>query len=233
MSYRSIVATAVLTLSLVGCNHSSPSAPADAPVDPGTPSAANFDGYFMEGGAMIMVKEGKEARMEKEVTMSNGVKVAIDGMVTLADGTAIRLPEGMMITTDGSLRLRAEKVAVPSSQTSVPSVKAPSSGAAVASAQATYGALTDAVLTNGKTKVLFFSASWCPECKESDALLKTLLPSSDYSRSVYKVDYDTAKELKAKYGVVYQHTFVVVDGQGGKVLLVQGPTEQQLKEMLQ
>jgi thiol-disulfide isomerase/thioredoxin len=127
-----------------------------------------------------------------------------------------------------------------------PVVTAPSSDAAMAgkpdaatvssskapSVEATYGAFSDAVLNDGKTKVLFFHASWCPECKKADATLKTWLPSKDFTRSVYKIDYDTAKELKAKYGVIYQHTFVVVDGQGAKLSLVQGPTDEQLKALL-
>ena len=85
---------------------------------------------------------------------------------------------------------------------------------------------------NGETKVLFFHASWCPECKKANAYLQSILPSGEYSRSVYKVDYDTAKELKAKYNVVYQHTFVVVDGNGVKLSSVQGPTEVQLEALL-
>ncbi|OGG26589.1 hypothetical protein A3A64_01570 [Candidatus Gottesmanbacteria bacterium RIFCSPLOWO2_01_FULL_48_11] len=32
-----------------------------------------------------------------------------------------------------------------------------------------------------------------------------------------KLNYDTATELKKKYGVTYQHTFVQVDAQGNKV----------------
>nr|HRW20195.1 hypothetical protein [Dermatophilaceae bacterium] len=34
---------------------------------------------------------------------------------------------------------------------------------------------------------------------------------------VVKVDYDSATELRQKYGVTQQHTFVLVDGQGNAV----------------
>jgi thiol-disulfide isomerase/thioredoxin len=197
----------------------------------------------MKEGVMFVIQNGQISRMEVDVAYEDGTTVKTDGTVKLSDGTTLVLPEGMIVTVDGRLRMRDGFVSVqeppafssaeatagmpPSADNSAP---APSPQAAAESA--IYTIYSDAVLHDGKTKVFFFHASWCPECKEADATLKTWLPSTEFSRSVYKVDYDTAKDLKAKYGVIYQHTFVVVDGQGTKVSLVQGPTDEQLKALL-
>lgn len=68
----------------------------------------------------------------------------------------------------------------------------------------------------GKGKVvLFFHADWCPICRPLDAELTSKgVPEGIH---VLKVNYDTATELKKKYGVTYQHTFVQVDAQGNLI----------------
>jgi thiol-disulfide isomerase/thioredoxin len=67
---------------------------------------------------------------------------------------------------------------------------------------------------NGKV-VLFFNAKWCPECRQADKNLK----ASKFPNGllVLSVDYDTYTDLKKKYGVTYQHTFVQVDASGNMV----------------
>ncbi|MEN9561202.1 MAG: hypothetical protein RIQ56_475 [Candidatus Parcubacteria bacterium] len=69
-----------------------------------------------------------------------------------------------------------------------------------------------AMADKGYSVVLFFHAPWCPTCKkiESEIQAKTI-PNGI---QILKVDYDTASELKKKYGVTYQHTFVHVSGNG-------------------
>lgn len=63
--------------------------------------------------------------------------------------------------------------------------------------------------------VLFFHADWCPICRPLDAeLVSKGVPEGIH---VLKVNYDTASELKKKYGVTYQHTFVQVDAQGNLI----------------
>lgn len=62
--------------------------------------------------------------------------------------------------------------------------------------------------------VLFFHATWCPTCKEADAsLMKDGVPEG---LTVVKVDYDSMTDLKAKYGITVQHTFVSIDSHGEK-----------------
>ncbi len=218
----------VASLMMVGCSHA-PSG--TATVD--SASAVSDDGVMMKDGMVLLQKDGQLSRMETDIALADGGMVQVNGMVTLADGTALMLPEGMMMTMDGQLRLQEAGMSSQGPTDIVPIAPTPSPSAEPAKAgEASYVPYTDGVLTNGKTKVLFFHAAWCPECKEANATLKSWFPSKDFTRSVYKVDYDTAKELKIKYGVTYQHTFVVVDGNGAKVSLIQGPTDEQLKALL-
>lgn len=67
----------------------------------------------------------------------------------------------------------------------------------------------------GSKVVLFFHASWCPDCRATDTAL-TGAPVPD-GLTVVKVDYDTALDLKQKYGITQQHTFVQIDGAGMSV----------------
>jgi len=64
-------------------------------------------------------------------------------------------------------------------------------------------------------KVLFFSASWCPVCVKSDKEFSSAkIPGK---LVIFKVDYDTETELKKKYKIVSQHTFVYVDDKGNEL----------------
>lgn len=64
-------------------------------------------------------------------------------------------------------------------------------------------------------RVLFFHASWCPSCIASEKAIRSLSLPADVK--VFKVDYDSSAELKQRYGVVRQDTFVQVDQQGNKI----------------
>jgi thiol-disulfide isomerase/thioredoxin len=69
--------------------------------------------------------------------------------------------------------------------------------------------------------VLYFHADWCPSCRadmrQIDARLSEL---GDIT--VVVVNYDSSAELKKRYGVTYQHTYVQIDGDGKKVALWSG-----------
>lgn len=69
-------------------------------------------------------------------------------------------------------------------------------------------------LSSDKTNVLFFHATWCGACKKADKNLKKEMSSFPTDLQVLKVDYDSNKDLRTKYGVTSQHTFVVVDENG-------------------
>lgn len=66
----------------------------------------------------------------------------------------------------------------------------------------------------GTSVVLFFHAPWCPDCKATDASLTT--DGVPDGLTVVKVDYDSMTDLKQKYGITQQHTFVAVDADGMK-----------------
>lgn len=63
--------------------------------------------------------------------------------------------------------------------------------------------------------ILFFHAPWCPECRVYDSVLQgASLPTGT---QILKVDYDTSTDLKNRYGVTLQTTFVKVTSKGEKV----------------
>lgn len=96
---------------------------------------------------------------------------------------------------------------------------------------AVYAPYAAAVLGDGKPKVLFFHASWCPVCAKNDMTVKAWYPAKS-SLPLYKVDYDTATSLRATYGVLVQDTFVKIDGAGRKIAMINDPTIAVLKEFL-
>ena len=60
--------------------------------------------------------------------------------------------------------------------------------------------------------ILFFHASWCPSCLAAEKNInKEDIGSTDIT--LLKVDYDSNTDLRKKYGVTTQHTFVQVDAQ--------------------
>ncbi len=71
--------------------------------------------------------------------------------------------------------------------------------------------------------VLFFSATWCPSCKETvDNLDRDGVPAG---LTVVRVDYDENAALKRKHGVTYQHTFVQVDADGEQLARFTGAVD--------
>ncbi len=96
-----------------------------------------------------------------------------------------------------------------------------------------YTAFTAEALIDGTPKVLFFHAAWCPKCVQQDKVLASWYPSADFAYSVFKIDYDSSAELKQRYGVVQQHTYVIVDGQGNKLSSASFPTDADLQALLQ
>lgn len=61
------------------------------------------------------------------------------------------------------------------------------------------------------TKILFFHAPWCPQCRKLEQSIKAgTVPSGV---TIIKVDYDSNQTLRQKYGVTIQTTLVrVADG---------------------
>ena len=100
------------------------------------------------------------------------------------------------------------------------SAKDPGASATADSAMATEGAWIDqaayeadsAAFHESGDVVLFFNASWCPTCQTTvQSLDADGVPAG---LTVVSVDYDSANDLRQRYGVTVQHTFVQVDGTG-------------------
>lgn len=74
----------------------------------------------------------------------------------------------------------------------------------------------------GRKVVLFFHAPWCPFCRTADAAFQAKLSQIPAGVTLLKTDYDSNVELKKRYGVSYQHTFVQIDGQGNELAMWSG-----------
>ena len=61
--------------------------------------------------------------------------------------------------------------------------------------------------------VVFFFATWCPNCILTLSELSENWSQVEPDITLVIADYDTETELKAKYGVTYQDTFVLLDGE--------------------
>ncbi len=80
-----------------------------------------------------------------------------------------------------------------------------------------YTAYDQAKLANAEKGdvVIFFHAGWCPKCQESDKNFNA--SATPDGLTLLKIDYDNSTELKQKYGVTMQHTYVQVDKDGNEI----------------
>ena len=154
----------------------------------------------------------REARMKKHAMMKDSMmKKVDDSMMMKKDGDSMMKKDknGAMMKENGAMMMHAG-----------------------AYKDMTSANLPTAVLTDGTTKVLFFSASWCPVCKTANQTLTSWYADGKGLLTVYKINYDTEKALEQKYGVTYQHTFVKIDGKGNVIKSITGPSDDDLKDLL-
>lgn len=65
--------------------------------------------------------------------------------------------------------------------------------------------------------VLFFYAAWCPDCRATVGELKSHWSDVRSDLTLVIADYDKEKDLKARFSVTYQDTFVLLDSRGDAV----------------
>jgi len=65
--------------------------------------------------------------------------------------------------------------------------------------------------------VLFFNAAWCSTCKVARDNIESDLSAIPSDLTIVLVDFDSAQDLRKKYGVTVQHTFVQVDPAGNEL----------------
>ncbi len=87
---------------------------------------------------------------------------------------------------------------------------------AESNAKGTYTAYTAKALASASgRKVLFFHASWCPQCRQIETDITAQgVPAG---MTILKVNYDTETDLKQKYSVTLQTTIVEVDDNGDQI----------------
>lgn len=68
-----------------------------------------------------------------------------------------------------------------------------------------------------KKRVYFFHAVWCPTCKVVNEAFQNQEDKIPEDVVIFKTDYDRYTELKNRFAITYQHTFVQVDAQGNEI----------------
>lgn len=96
---------------------------------------------------------------------------------------------------------------------------APSANEKSSTSPGSYEDYSEAALNkaNAGNVVLFFNASWCPDCRATVRDIEANLENIPEGLTILSVDYDRYADLKKKYGVTYQHTFVQVDESGNQL----------------
>jgi len=62
--------------------------------------------------------------------------------------------------------------------------------------------------------VLFFNAVWCSTCQQARDNIEASLGQIPKDLVIVVVDFDDSIELRKKYGVTVQHTFIEIDSSG-------------------
>lgn len=147
-----------------------------------------------EGDAMMGTSlSGSEDAMVNDTDLSGEVNLDVD----LSDDMIEKVGDNMM--KDEDEKMEEDKMMKESAGT-----------------YEDYSASKLALANEGKV-VLFFKANWCPTCNAVDKDIKANLSNVPSGTHILKVDYDNSTELKKKYGITYQHTFVQVDSSGNQI----------------
>ncbi len=64
------------------------------------------------------------------------------------------------------------------------------------------------------TTVVFFYAAWCPNCRATVTELNARWDEVNPGLTLVIADYDKEQALKARFGITYQDTFVLLDQDG-------------------
>ena len=59
--------------------------------------------------------------------------------------------------------------------------------------------------------IIFFNAAWCSTCKVARENFESSLNMIPRDMTIAVVDFDNSNDLRKKYGVTLQHTFVQID----------------------
>jgi thiol-disulfide isomerase/thioredoxin len=164
--------------------------------------------------AEVSQMQENNAEMDSPLeTMADGMAESMTEPVTQAVEAENAMIEAEM---DAEVKMNTDTMYEPEA------ASAPVSAASAGTFE-TYSADKLALAADG-TVVLFFHAAWCPSCRSLENDLNASLSDIPANTHIFKLDYDTETELKKKYGVVRQHTLVVVDANGNEVKKLTGLT---------
>ena len=64
----------------------------------------------------------------------------------------------------------------------------------------------------GQPVALHFHADWCPTCRAQEKTLRSMKDEKGLDLTILTVNYDTERDLKKRFNVRTQSTFVVLKG---------------------
>jgi thiol-disulfide isomerase/thioredoxin len=151
-------------------------------------------GLLLVGGGVAAYVNGQDAKREQD-------KMAMEKKTT----------EDAMMKKDEAVAM--EKDAMAKDDTAM-------EGDAMMSAHGSYVTRADFDMNPSKyadsKKVYFFHASWCPICRGIDTEINADMSKIPAEVTIIKTDFDAATDLRQKYGVTTQYTFVQVDSSGNE-----------------
>jgi thiol-disulfide isomerase/thioredoxin len=150
-------------------------------------------------------------------TLRHGAAAAIAALTLAACGSAAS-PEAASTASTTVEASPSASASSPAASSPAPSSPAPATSEPAAPTEGAYvdydAWQADQAAFEGTDVVLFFAASWCPTCRRADANLTGDPGAIPAGLTIVKTDYDSQTELKQRYGVTVQHTFVQIDAAG-------------------
>lgn len=197
---------------------------------------------FIGAGCNLNSQTQLESQMEENNTSGDGAMIESDSSVSgetmlkddAQDSDAmvdVQVDGDAMVKIDPSLDTQTEldtKLELMQKNTDVMDTEESTNEAEEGQAQSAgtyedYSPSKLALASKGRV-VLFFKANWCPTCIAFDKSVSANLSAIPAGTHILKIDYDNSSELKKKYGVTYQHTFVQVNAQGNMITKWSGST---------
>lgn len=78
--------------------------------------------------------------------------------------------------------------------------------------------LSQELIETGTPQVIFFHANWCSWCREREKEILENISALPDNTKILKADFDKEIDLRQKYSVTTQDTFIFVDEQGESTL---------------
>jgi thiol-disulfide isomerase/thioredoxin len=222
--YKGLIIVMTLTLIGAGCQVSVTPQGTDVNKESLKGSMSPVEAVMKKEGKMVKMKEdGSVLEMVDEMMMADGTKVMPDGKIKMTDGKEMMIEEGeSLLLDDGAARVAKIEP--------VEDVKLIEENQVVVEKQETLLEEKTKMMRKGSyeeysanklsyaedgTVVIFFHAGWCPTCRIAEENI-TSNPIPD-GLTILKTNYDNSSELRKKYQVTYQHTFVQVDSNGNLI----------------